>query len=448
MSPVSEKIQKAAQLHQAGRLEEAVALYQDILRAEPRDWEVQYNMGNALRMLGRFGEGMQAYIMAIRHRPDFAEAHGDLGVALAEIGRWQEAAVALRHALVLNPALTGAYNALGITHKEQGRPAEAVPCFDHALGCHPGQPDAHFARGECLLQIGDWLSGWADYRHRFGIRYLTFNPRRYPQPMWQGEEGQGRTILLWAEQGFGDAIQFCRFAPVLAHHGWRVILEVPQELKRLVATLPGISLVSGHGEPPPAFDVQFPLLDLPGAFDVTPDNMPNGPYLRAAELAGSWRARLDALPGAKIGIVWRGRTTNIRERWRGASAEIFAQFTATPGLSFVSLQRDSRPEELSRLGVQVLDASTGLNDFADTAAMIASLDLVISTDTAGCHLAGSLGVPTWVLLDAGSDWRWLQDRSDSPWYGSMRLFRQPRAGDWASVAAEVKQALAEVSAQT
>src|SRR5579859_6268308 len=175
MPPVIEKIKQAAQLHQAGRLQEAVDLYQEILRAEPRDWEVQYNMGNALRMLGKFGEAMQAYILAIRHRPDFAQAHNDLGVALAEIGRWQDATAALRRAVVLLPELTGAYNALGIAHKEQGRAAEAIPCFDRALACHPGQPDAHFARGECSLQTGDWLSGWKDYRHRFGIRYLNFN---------------------------------------------------------------------------------------------------------------------------------------------------------------------------------------------------------------------------------------------------------------------------------
>lgn len=447
MSPVIEKIKQAAQLHQAGRLQEAVDLYQEILRAEPRDWEVQYNMGNALRLLGKFGEAMQAYIMTARLRPDFANAHADLGVALAEIGRWPDAASALRRAVALQPDLTGAYNALGITHKEQGNPAEAILCFDRALACNPGQPDAHFARGECLLQTGDWLSGWKDYRHRFGIRYLNFNPRRYPQPMWRGEAGQGRTILLWAEQGFGDTIQFCRFAPVLAQHGWRVILEVPQELKRVAATLPGISLVSGYGEAPPSFDVQFPLIDLPGAFGVTPDNLSAEPYLRANDLAGSWRDRLNALPGAKIGIVWRGRTTNIRERWRGASAELFSRFTATPGLSFVSLQRDSRPDELARLGPRVLDASAGLNDFADTAAMIACLDLVITTDTAVCHLAGALGIPVWVLLDAGADWRWLQERGDSPWYGSMRLFRQTKAGDWAPVADAVQKALTEVASQ-
>lgn len=444
MSPVSSTLQQAAQFHQAGRLQEAVDLYQQIVRADPKDWEVQYNMGNALRVLGKYGEAMGAYVMAIRHRPDFAQAHGDLGVALAECGRWQDAAAALRRAVVLLPSLTGAYNALGIAFKEQGQAVEAIPCFDRALACHPGQPDAHFARGECELQTGDWLSGWKDYRHRFGIRYLNFTPRPYKQPMWRGEAGQGRTLLLWAEQGFGDSIQFCRFAPVLAQHGWRVVLEVPAELKRLVSTLPDVGVVA-YGETLPPFDAHFPLLDLPGAFGVTPDNLSAAPYLKSDALAGSWRERLDRLSGAKIGIVWRGRTTNIRERWRGASAELFSRFTTTRGLSFVSLQRDARPDEFAKLGINVLDAGPGLTDFFDTAAMISSLDLVISTDTAVCHLAGALGIPTWVLLDAGADWRWLQERSDSPWYGSMRLFRQPRAGDWDSVAEEVKRALAEVA---
>ena len=446
MPPISKTIQQAAELHQAGRLQEAVDLYQEILRANPRDWEVQYNLGNALRLLGRFGEGMQAYIMAIRHRPDLAEAHNDLGIALAELGRWEDASEALRRAIILAPTMTGAYNALGVAFKEQGQAEQAIPYFDRALACHPRQPDAHFARGECLLQMGDWLSGWQDYRHRFGIRYLNFSPRRYPQPMWRGEPGQGRTILLWAEQGFGDTIQFCRFAPVLAQQGWRVVIQVPQELKRLMATLPDI-VVTGYDDVPPPFDVQFPLLDLAGAFGVAPDNLSAAPYLSADALAGSWRNRLDSLPGAKIGIVWRGRTNNIRERWRGMSAELFSRFTATQGLSFVSLQRDSRPEELAKLGINVLDASPGLNDFADTAAMIGSLDLVVSTDTAVGHLAGSLGVPTWLLLDAGADWRWLSDRSDSPWYQSMRLFRQSQPGDWDSVAEEVKRSLAEAASQ-
>jgi tetratricopeptide (TPR) repeat protein len=444
MPSVSEIIEQAAQLHQAGRLQEAVLLYQEIVRANPGDWEVHYNLGNALRQLGRIGEGMQAYIMAIRHRPDLADAHKDLGVSLAELGRWKDALLPLLHAVVLSPGITGAYNGLGICLKELGRTDEAIFCFGRAMLCFPGQPDAQFARGECLLREGDWLSGWQGYRHRFGVRALNISPRRYSQPMWRGEEGQGRTILLWAEQGFGDAIQFCRFAPALVQQGWQVVIEVPDELKRLVATLPGVT-VTGFNDVPPPFDMQFPLIDLPGAFGVTPDTVPSAPYLTANDLAGSWRGRLDKLQGAKIGIVWRGKTSHPRERWRGMSAELFSRFTAIPGLSFVNLQRDSRPDELAKFGPNVLDASTGLTDFADTAAMVASLDLVISTDTAVCHLAGALGVPCWVLLDSAADWRWLTGRDDSPWYQSMRLFRQPQPGDWDSVAETVKQALIEAS---
>lgn len=447
MPPVTMIIQQAAELHQAGRLSEAVALYHEALRAEPRDWEIRYNLGNALRLLGRYGEAMTAYVMTLRSRPDLAEAHNDLGVSLAELGRWRDASVALRHAVVLAPALTGAYTALGLTFKEQGQTADARACFTRALACHPGLPDAHFLRGECLLKQGDWIAGWHDYRHRSGLRHLDVARRRYPQPLWRGEAGQGRTLLLWAEQGFGDTIQFCRFAIVLLQQGWRVILQVPQELKRLAATLPGIT-VTGHGDVPPPFDVQFPLLDLPSAFGLTPDNLPSAPYLVADSLAESWQSRLDRLSGAKIGIAWRGKTSHLRERARGLSADLFSRFTATPGLSFVSLQRDSRPDELAKLGVRVLDASTGFTDFADTAAMIASLDLVISSDTAVCHLAGALGVPTWVLLDAGADWRWLEDRIDSPWYQSMRLFRQKRQGDWEAVVEEVKHALGEVVRQS
>lgn len=445
MPAFSETLKKAAELHQTGHLSEAVALYQEILRADPRDWEVQYNLGNALRVLGRFGEGMQAYILAIKLHPELSDAHKDLGVALAELGRWEDATVALRHALILAPSMPGAHSALGVFFKERGQLAEAVTCFSRALICQPDQPQTYLARSECLLKEGDWLAGWKDFRHRLGVRQANFTPRRYPHPMWRGEEGQGRSILLWAEQGFGDTIQFCRFAPILARHGWQVILDVPEQLKRLVATLPGVT-VTGFGDIPPPFDVQFPLLDLPGALGVTPDNLQSVPYLTANSLTGSWISRLDSLPGAKIGVVWRGRTAHPRERSRGMTAELFSRFVATPGLSFVSLQRDSTPAELATLGAKVLDASTGLNDFADTAAMIGSLDLVISTDTAVCHLAGALGVPTWVLLDAGADWRWLEERSDSPWYQSMRLFRQKQAGDWGTVAEEVKRALAEASA--
>ncbi len=445
MPPIQSVIEQAARLHNAGQLKEAVDLYQVVLRADPRNWQVHYNMGNALRGLGRLNECLTAYLATAKLRPDLVEAHNDLGVALAQTGRWREALGALRRALVLSPSLTGAHKAYGVALKEQGFAAEAIRCFDHALVCQPGQADALFARGESLLQIGDWKAGWRDYRHRFGVKYLNFRPRPYAQPMWNGEPGEGRTLLLWAEQGYGDTLQFCRFAPILARLGWRVVLEVPADLKRLVSTLPDITVVSMDETPPP-FDRHFPLLDVAGALGVTPERVPSDPYLSPAPaLANAWRDRLYGLTGPKVGIVWRGRTTNVRERWRGTSAELFSRFIRQKGLSFVSLQKDARPEELAELRTGVMNAGPDLTDFADTAALIANLDLVITTDTAVCHLAGSLGIPTWILLDAGADWRWMSGRSDSPWYASTRLFRQPKPGDWTAVVQEVKRALGEIA---
>ena len=435
-------VQQAAEAHEAGRLKDAVNLYHVALLTDPGDWRVHYNLATALRLQGDVDRALVSYANTLRYRPDLADAHNDRGVTLAGIGKIPESIASLRRAIVCSPSLTGAYNALGVVLKEQGRASEAVPAFSRALDCQPGQPDALFARGESLLQIGDWEPGWKGYQYRFAIKYLNFKQRRYPQPLWRGEAGQGRVMLLWSEQGFGDAIQFCRFAPALVLQGWHVVLEVPRELKRLLAPMPGVSVIA-TGETPPLFDAHFPLLDLPGVLGVTPDKLTGEAYLAADSGTIEFcRQRLAGLPGKKVGIVWRGRDTNVRERLRGTSAAFFSKFLDVPGISVVSLQKDAKPEELDALGVNAIDGGPSLADFADTAALIATLDLVISTDTAVAHLAGAVGVPTWVLLDAGADWRWLEGRSDSPWYRSVRLFRQPKPGDWDSVAAEVKAALA------
>lgn len=422
---------------------EAIDLYRSALKAQPDQWPVLFSLGAALRAQGKLVEALEHFLAGIKLKPDLANAHADIGVILAQIGRWPESSGALRRALVLSPDLTGAHNALGVVMKEQGGAREAIPCFSRALVCQPGQPDALFARGESLLQIGQWAEGWAGYRHRFAIPYLNFKPRRYPQPLWRGEPGQGRTLLLWSEQGYGDTIQFSRFAPFLARAGWNVVLEVPPPLKTLLSALPDVTVIA-NDEPAPPFDQHFPLLDLPGAFGVTQESLSAAAYLGPApEATLAWSRRLEGLSGRKVGIVWRGRTDNVRERWRGTSAEFFSKFVGKNGLSIVSLQKDARPEELAALGVPVLNAAPDLADFADTAACIANLDLVITTDTAVCHLAGALGVPTWILLDAGADWRWLGGRRDSPWYGSVRLFRQTGPGEWDGVAEQVGRVLNE-----
>ena len=468
-------------LRTLGRLDQAMACFGQAASLQPDYAEAHNNQGLAAQGLGRLDVAENAFALALITRPTYAEAHGNLGIVQLDRGRVPQAAGCFRRALALQPALAEAHNGLGnllkrrgrleeaerifgralsarpgyadayhnlgLTHREQGHPRAAIAAFDHAIRHAPDLAEAHFAQSLTLLQLGAWPEGWRRYDHRWAQKSEpSVRLRSYRQPLWQGEPGAGRTILLWPEQGFGDTIQFVRFAREMARSGWRVVLEVQRELVRLFSGTPDLTVVP-EGAPLPPFDVHFPLMSVPGRLGITPDRLPGGNGLHPdPEAVQRWRLRLGAASGLKVGIVWRGNPNHRRDLCRSMSSTAFAGFLDMPGLSIVSLQKDGREEELAALPSERLvhDAGPELGDFADTAALIAALDLVISVDTSVLHLAAALGVPSWGLLDFVGDWRWLTGRRDSPWYPSLRLFRQPARGDWNSVIGEVRTELASV----
>lgn len=474
----------AATLQQQGRNAEAMESYAKAIELRPDHVEAHNNLGLAARALGRLEEAEASFVTALGHRPTYAEAHCNLGMMLYERGRVAEALSCFLSALALRPTLAEAHNGLGnaqerrgeleaaeasfnralahrsdyaeayhnlgVTFREQTRFADALAAFDRALAFKPQLVEARLARGMTLLQTGDWAAGWGDYEYRWmQSEELSGRAGGFRQPLWNGEAGRGRTILLWAEQAFGDTIQFCRFALELMRLGWRVVLEVHPELVRLVSSLRGVTVVA-RGETLPPFDCHCPLLSVPGKLGVTLETLPAPhAYLAASrDAVGKWQARLARGMGLRVGVTWRGNATQKREIWRRIGSDRLADCLAVSGLDVISLQKDARQEELTALtprGV-LCDAGPALADFTETAAVMSVLDLVISTDTAVLHLAGALGVPAWGLLDHASDWHWLTGRSDSPWYPSVRLFRQERRGDWTAVTAEVRQALSNLQA--
>jgi len=295
-----------------------------------------------------------------------------------------------------------------------------------------------------LLALGDMAEGWHEHEWRWKTPQMIDAIRNFSRPQWRGEAAADRTLLIHAEQGFGDTIQFCRYAPLAAARGFRVVMEVPKQLARLLQCLPGVNLIIGTGEPLPSFDVHSPMMSLPWAMGTTKATIPDAsPYLRADIAAvENWRRRLATMVGhgPRIGLVWAGNPRKDKpalvaiDKRRSITLERLAPLFEIYGLHFFSLQKDE-PGECGTFPLINLMAEIG--DFADTAALIVNLDLVISVDTAVAHLAGALGKPVWLLNRFDSDWRWLLGRRDSPWYPTLRLFHQPRPGDWDSVIAEI-----------
>jgi len=300
-----------------------------------------------------------------------------------------------------------------------------------------------------LLITGRFEEGWEEHEWRWRMRQSSMVERTFPVPLWGGEPIAGRTILLHAEQGLGDTLQFCRYAPLI-EPGARVIVEVQAPLARLVSRMPGIAQVVVRGQALPPFDLHCPLLSLPRAFGTTLATVPGKPYLAADPAdSASWRERLAALPGLKVGLVWAGEP---RENWpklaaidarRSMALKTLAQLGDAAGVSFISLQKGKPAAQATDppAGMSLVDHTAELKDFADTAALIENLDLVICVDTSVAHLAGGMGKPVWLLNRFDTCWRWLLDRDDSPWYPTLRQFRQPSPGDWLAVVARVRDAL-------
>jgi tetratricopeptide (TPR) repeat protein len=428
--------------------ERAETCYRNALEHRPGHAGALNNLGQLLTEVGRPEEGVVLLREAAWLDPALKEAPGNLALALAELGRFQEAEEAYHQALKLDPWDAKTHGNYGCMLKEQGRFAEALAAFQVALWLDPHSASLHYNRGLTLLQMGDWARGWQGYERRFETTSGP-RPRPFKEPRWDGSDLGGKTILLWCEQGVGDIVQFVRYAALVKARGGRVVLECRPELKALLSGVEGVDEFVTEGEALPAFDVQASLLSLPGILGTTVETVPwSGPYLRAEPArVGRWRERLAGLAGLKVGMVWQGNPKHKWDRHRSFPLTCLAPLAAVDGVRLISLQKGPGAEqvrgvkrrfEVVELG-EALDAEGGA--FVDTAAVMQGLDLVVTADTAAGHLAGALGRPVWLALSAISDWRWLREREDTPWYPTMRLFRQRTLGEWDGVFAPMAEEL-------
>jgi tetratricopeptide (TPR) repeat protein len=429
-------------LVRTGRLDEAAAEFHRTIALRPDYANAHSNLGVVLHRQDKFDEAIAAYRSALRVQPNHAEAQSNLGAALREVGDMDKAIEAFRAAIAIDETCLDAHANLGAALHDLGQFDEAIASLERAIQLNPQANFPHYNLALSLLQRGDYERGLAEYEHR---AYAVASRQRFAMPPWDGRELGGKTILLHAEGGFGDVIQFARFVPMVKARGGRVILLVQPELIRLFSTLDGAALVLPKTNTPPPFDVQCPLLSLPRVFRTTIQNIPAKPYLSADPMAAAfWSARLGNDKRRRIGLLWAG-SPKFRGKRKSIPIASLSPFGGLTDARFVSLQQDQ--PGAAPPGMELLDCSGDLHDFADAAGLIANLDLVISADSAAAHLAGAMGKKVYLLLPHVADWRWLRDRTDSPWYPTMRLFRQPSAGDWNSVIAQVVEALkSEVSA--
>jgi len=456
-------------LNAQGQWELAIVQFQEALRCQPDYPEALNDLGNALAARENWSEAVKSYHHALELRPHFAEAHYNLGVVLGKQEKREDEIAHYREALRIRPDYAEAHDGLGNALRQYGQMDKALACFEQALRFKPHYPLAHWNRSVVLLLCGDFERGWPEYEWRWTQH--SFAQRHFTQPLWDGTDLSGRTILLYAEQGLGDTLHFIRYAPLVKRRGGTLIVECQPPLLRLLAGFPGIARLEAQGSPLPAFDVQAPLLSLPGIFHTSLATIPaNVPYLHAnANLVEHWRKSPMSevrcpmsnapLPTSDIGhrtsdflvgIAWQGDPTNPAQRLRSIPLARFACLAQVPGVQLISLQKGPGTDQLCALAGQfpVVDLGSSADEasgpFMDTAAVMMNIDLVISSDTAVAHLAGALGVPVWLALLKVPDWRWLLERDDSPWYPTMRLFRQLRQGHWEDVFERMAEELQKV----
>ena len=432
------------------RLDHALASFDAGLRLAPADAQLLNQRGVVLLELGRTGEALASFEQALAADPALLDALGNYGNTLLKFNRPADAIAVYDRALALAPHNAGLLTNRAITLRKLDRPQEALMSVRRALAAKPDFAQARFVDSLVRLTLGDFNTGWRAYESRWQGRNLSSQRRTFTAPLWLGEGAlAGKTILLHAEQGFGDTMQFVRYATLIAARGAKVVLEVQRELVRLISRLEGIDAVIGRGETLPPFDLHCPLLSLPFAFRTELETIPaRVPYLAAVdEDVALWRARLPQ-EGARtmrprIGVVWSGDPSHDNDVNRSLRLAALASLFAVPDVDFVSLQYRIRDEDKTALAdiPNLFCFEQSFGDFADTAAVIANLDAVVSIDSAVAHLTGAMGKPLSLLLPLGADFRWLRERTDSPWYSTARLFRQPRFGDWQSAIESLAQDL-------
>jgi tetratricopeptide (TPR) repeat protein len=473
--------QRATRLYLTGQHDEAIRLFQQVLSIDPTNAEAAGYLGmayaeekqpvlavqqfdNALRIdparpliwlfrgialadIGRLTDALGSFDRAIALRPNYEEAHVNRAATLYRLGRFSEARVVAEGLVRRLPDDPGLASGHGMTLQWTGQPYDALTEYSRAIALNPNDAGVHANKGMLLIYLGNLPEGFREYEWRWR-QGPNLADRDHITPLWLGETGiNDKTILLYHEQGFGDSLQFCRYATLAARAGARVIIEVPGPLSELMTTVPGVSRVVTSDDPLPDHDLRCPMVSLPLAFGTTLDTIPSEiPYLRPASAAVDlWRNRLLAVPGLRVGLVWAGSSRfgsaelMATDQRRSLPLSALAPLASVAGCSFVSIQVGSPAEQAKSppAGMILHDLTSQLRDFADTAGLIENLDLVISADTAVVHLAGAMGKPVWVLNRFDSCWRWFQDRDDSPWYPTLRLFRQTAPGNWIDVASRV-----------
>jgi tetratricopeptide (TPR) repeat protein len=433
-----------------GLPEAARADYDRALALKPDNADTFNNRANLHKQRGENEQALQDYAKAIALKPDYPEALYNHGTILCELGRFDEALTQFARALALRPGYAEAFYSRGTALMALRRIDEALADFARALAIRPDYPEAALNRGLCHLAVGRWREGWPDYDRRWQIDQTPPHWHDYGRPQWTGREDiRGKTLLVHSEQGRGDTIMALHFVRRAAAMGARVILDVPAEIAPLLERIDGVTL---HRPELPvlAFDFYCPLMSLPRALDLTLETMrADVPYLAApAAHLEKWRWRLARPDGLKVGINWAGNPTFRHDATRSIGLPGILPLLAQPGVHFFALQKDLRDGDAAILRREPRITALGgqIDSFADTAAIIAQLDLVISSDTSVVHLAGALGKPVWVLLQFSPDWRWLLDRKDSPWYPTARLFRQASLGDWSGVIDRVAADLSAAAA--
>ncbi|WP_158926655.1 tetratricopeptide repeat protein [Acidisphaera sp. S103] len=473
-------LEAAFQAHQSGRAGEAEAVLRLVIGRSGHDAHAVHFLGHLAYLRGQFDDAAWLLTHALAIDPNHARAHNDLGETLRSLGRNENALPHLQRAITLEPTLAHAYGNLAATLVALNRPEEAllwaqeslrratdktiahcdlgslfgrlnrtkeaIRQYDLALALQPGNARVHYFRSLMRLALGQMPDAWAEHEARLTLPAAMSGVRAFPGPIWTGREDlAGRTILLSTEQGFGDAIQFVRYVPMVAARGATVLLEVQRGLGTLFQSIPGVTQLFEPGDPLPHFDLHCSLMSLPAAFGTGLQAIPSTmPYLAAdPALVAAWSDKLGPWQKMRIGLAWSGSLQHADDRNRSIPLSLLAPLLKRTDIACHVIQRDIHDADRQTMAdfPALSDHSASLTDFAQTAALIASMDMIVSVDTAVTHLAGALNMSTWVMLAHSADWRWMRDRDDSPWYPSLRLFRQKRRGDWHTVIGQVSDNL-------
>ena len=435
-------------LKMLGKAEEAIRHYQQAIQLDPKNAEAHFNLGNAFKDAEQLEAAIASYQRAIAIQPNFHQAFYNMGKALSEAGRLEDALGAYLRAVDIHPRMVAAWNNAGVMHQALGNTDAAMTAFNKALTIEPQHVEVRWNRAILNLLLGNYEQAWEDYELRWQRGNMP--PRNFPRPTWDGSVIQDKTLLIYAEQGLGDTIQFIRYVPMVRQRVGKLIVECQPHLKELLSSIAGIDQVIQRGEELPPFDMQIALLSLPRIFTTTLETIPDEtPYLSIpSEQVATFREAVSFPENQyNVGIVWQGNPRHPNDRNRSCPLEYFRMLSQVKHIRLYSLQKGEAEHQLNNVfsSGNIINLAPHLQDFTATAAAIQLLDVVITVDTSVAHLAGALGKPVWVLLPFAPDWRWLLNREDSPWYPTARIFRQQQRGDWAGVLQKVVQELEKIT---